>query len=577
MTEMRLGKHWVFKGLLAVAVMTGGLTITTSTEVRAARPGPEIADAPNRVFMMTDSVGLGVRGVLQSTLPEYQVVIDGYPALMVHQLEERMLRPRVLSNSTDLGDTAVVAAGYNYRYWDPASFDRDIDNMIGSLREGGVKHIIWVTLREVKREYVSASAWKGIQPYYWYFPAVNEHLRRAADRHPDLILADWAAISDRPDVTYDAIHLNTLGAALYSEMIANLVRTVKNWRPAGAISKITVAGTGGVPVGAKAVAVNLTVTSPRSEGFLTAWACGAAQPATSNLNFAGGQTVAVSAIVAVGQGGQICVFNSVATHVIVDVQGYFAGDSSYRTVSPSRLADTRALDPTVIHPAGEPLIVRIVDRAGIAAGADGVAINVTIADNSTAGFALVYPCDAPQATPIALVNYIPGTATPNFGIVKPAADGTICIRTSSAASIIVDAFGFFPAGSPITVTAPTRLVDTRSGGAVPSALSDIVVPVTGGAGLPTNATAAVVMVTAASPSGSGWVAAFPCGTSSQTSTLNVVTGRATTNTAIVAPGAGGAICVRASVSTHILVDVSAWIVDGFVGLTPWRAFDSRNG
>ncbi|MEO7398042.1 MAG: hypothetical protein ABIW84_05715 [Ilumatobacteraceae bacterium] len=563
----------ISRSLFAATLLAGlcaAHAAPATAELRAEVPEPA-----RRVFMMTDSVGLGVRGVLQATLPEYQVVIDGYPALMVDQLEDRMLMPRVQSQSTDLGETAVVAAGYNYRYWDPAGFDADIDSMMATLRSGGVKHVIWVTLREIKQELVSASAWRQIQPYYFYFPTVNDHLRRAVARHPDLVLADWASISDQPGVTYDAIHLTASGAALYSTMIANLVRTTTNWRAPGTTSKVKVAGLNGVATDASAVAVNLTVTTPRAQGFLTAWACGTPQPATSNLNFMSDQTVAVSAIVNVGSDGEICVFNSVETQIIVDVQGYFAPGSSYRTVAPARLVDTRTQGPSTLHPAGEPLVVRVVDTAGIEAGSAGVAVNVTIVDNSTAGFALVYPCDTPQAVPIALVNYIAHTATPNFGIVKPAADGTICIRTSSPASIIVDAFGYFPAGSPISVTAPTRLVDTRPGGARLDVLTDIAIPVIGVSGLPTNAMAAVVMVTAASPVGVGWVVAYPCGTGSATSTLNVVPGRATTNTAIVSPGAGGTICVKANIATHILVDVSAWIIDGYVGLTPWRAFDSR--
>jgi len=82
-------------------------------------------------------------------------------------------------------------------------------------------------------------------------------------------------------------------------------------------------------------------------------------------------------------------------------------------------------------------------------------------------------------------------------------------------------------------------------------------------------------VTAADPAGVGFVVAYPCGVPSPSSTLNVVPNHASTNTAILAPGSGGAICVRSNATTHVLVDVSAWIFDGFVGLTPWRAFDSR--
>ena len=86
------------------------------------------------------------------------------------------------------GDYAIVAAGYNYPYWDPARFDRSIDAMIATLLEAGVKHVFWVTLREVKPQYISPGAWRQIQPYYWYFPTVNDHLETALARHPDLSL-----------------------------------------------------------------------------------------------------------------------------------------------------------------------------------------------------------------------------------------------------------------------------------------------------------------------------------------------------------------------------------------------------
>ncbi len=569
---------------LAVALALAGFVSLPHAMTRAMAapfaPHPEVVDAPHRVFMMTDSVGLGIRGVLQATLPEYQVVIDGFPALMVDQLEDRMLKPRVASNSADLGDTVIVAGGYNYPYWDPAGFDRDIDSMIATLRAGGVKNIIWVTLREVRREYVSTSAWNQIQKYSFYFPRVNQHLRDALDRHPDLVLADWAAIGDQPGLTYDAIHLNPTGAQLYSDMLAAIVRSSAKLREAGSTTPVTVAGLNAVPGDAKAVAVNLTVTTPRRRGFLTAWACGSPRPATSNLNFAAEQTVAVSAIVTVGAGGQICVFNSATTQVIVDVQGYYSATSSYQTVAPIRLVDTRTPNPASLRPANEALVVPVVGSGGLPGDARAVAVNVTVVDNTLPGYALVYPCDTPQTVPIALVNFIPGTATPNFGIVKPSADGTICVRSSTPANIIVDAFGYFPVDSNVVVTAPTRLADTRSGVTTVAPLTDVTVAVvgaTGPIGSPGGAAAAVVTVTAASPEGVGWVVAYPCGTSPATSTLNVVTGRATTNTAIVAPGVGGAICVKANVATHILVDISAWIIDGYLGLTPWRALDTRLG
>src|SRR5690606_19402747 len=108
----------------------------------------------------------------------------------------------------------------------------------------------------------------------WYFPIVNDHLEAAVARHPDLTLVDWTSAADRPGITYDAIHLNTTGAALYSQVIADTVMSTLGRLPARSTTSIPVAAQPGVA----AVAVNLTVAAPRSSGFLTAFPCGAAQP-----------------------------------------------------------------------------------------------------------------------------------------------------------------------------------------------------------------------------------------------------------------------------------------------------------
>lgn len=55
--------------------------------------------------------------------------------------------------------------------------------------------------------------------YAWYFPYVNEQLRILDRRYPQLVLADWSAVSDRPGITYDAIHLDTTGQALYAKTV----------------------------------------------------------------------------------------------------------------------------------------------------------------------------------------------------------------------------------------------------------------------------------------------------------------------------------------------------------------------
>ena len=258
---------------IAAAIAVGSVTLgATESPVTAEPDIPESAPVDKRVYMVADSVGLGARGALPDAFPsDWQVVLDGTPALFVEQLESKYVRavPQSL-----LGDYGVIAGGYNYPYWDPARFDRSIDSIIRAFEERGVKHVFWVTLREVKPQYITAGAWNQVQPYYWYFPTVNDHLERALDRHPNLTLIDWAAAADRSGITYDAIHLNTTGAALYSSLVRQAVDAATHRVAAGSVTRIAVPNA----AGAAAVALNLTTTSPRTTGFLTAFPCDSPTP-----------------------------------------------------------------------------------------------------------------------------------------------------------------------------------------------------------------------------------------------------------------------------------------------------------
>ena len=95
---------------------------------------------------------------------------------------------------------------------------------------------------------------------------------------------------------------------------------------------LVVAGRGDVPAtNVGSVALNVTVTQPSEAGYLTIYPQGAARPLASNLNFATGQTVANMVIVPVGGGGQVSIFSSAGSHVIVDVLGWFANPTSPAT------------------------------------------------------------------------------------------------------------------------------------------------------------------------------------------------------------------------------------------------------
>jgi len=95
---------------------------------------------------------------------------------------------------------------------------------------------------------------------------------------------------------------------------------------AGATRDFPVRGRCGIPATAKAAALNVTVTGATAAGDLRLYPSGLPPPTTSTINWRAGQTRANNAIVFFGAAGSIgvrCDMPGGATHVVLDVDGYF--------------------------------------------------------------------------------------------------------------------------------------------------------------------------------------------------------------------------------------------------------------
>jgi hypothetical protein len=122
-------------------------------------------------------------------------------------------------------------------------------------------------------------------------------------------------------------------AAFYSVTPCRLIDTRGATGPYGAPAlnanmdrSFVIGGQCGVPVTAKAVAVNLTVTQPQALGDLRLYPGGGTLPNTSTMNYRAGQTRANNAIVNLGTQSDLvvrCVQGSGTVHFILDVTGYF--------------------------------------------------------------------------------------------------------------------------------------------------------------------------------------------------------------------------------------------------------------
>ena len=86
---------------------------------------------------------------------------------------------------------------------------------------------------------------------------------------------------------------------------------------------LDVGGRGGVPTGAVAVAINVTVSGATGFGYITVWPCGTPRPLSSNVNYAPGVTTANLVMPGLGGGGTVCFYSLATTDLIVDVSGYF--------------------------------------------------------------------------------------------------------------------------------------------------------------------------------------------------------------------------------------------------------------
>jgi hypothetical protein len=107
---------------------------------------------------------------------------------------------------------------------------------------------------------------------------------------------------------------------------SRLLDTRAGATPIGPDSSIDlqVAGHGGVPTDAIAAVLNVTVTEPTAESYLTVWPTGVERPLASNLNWVIGRTIPNVVVATLGTDGMVSIYNSQGNvQVVVDVTGYY--------------------------------------------------------------------------------------------------------------------------------------------------------------------------------------------------------------------------------------------------------------
>jgi outer membrane protein assembly factor BamB len=333
---------------------------------------------------------------------------------------------------------------------------------------------------------------------------------------------------------------------------------------------LAVIGRAGVPAtGVSAVVLNVTVTEPTAESFLTVWPAGDPLPVASNLNFRPGQTVPNLVKVKVGAGGAVDIYNNVGSaHVVADIAGWYgAGGAGYTPLTPARILDTRTGDGSPATKLGPGAVrsLQVTGRGGVPAdGVSAVVLNVTVTQPTADSFLTLWP--AGQALPlVSNLNFVPGQTVPNLVVVKVGAGGQVDLyNLAGATDVVADVAGWFGpaggAGSPYVPLPPQRILDTRSGNKLgPNAAMTL--QVTGLAGVPAAGVSAVVLnVTVTEPTAESFLTVWPAGQARPlASNLNYVAARTVPNLVVVKVGAGGQVDLyNLAGATHVVADVAGW-------------------
>jgi hypothetical protein len=226
---------------------------------------------------------------------------------------------------------------------------------------------------------------------------------------------------------------------------------------AGGSRAVSVLGRGGVPAsGVGTVVLNVTATNPTAVSWITVHPTGEARPTASNLNVVPGQTVANLVLAKVATDGTVTLTNARgATDLVVDVVGWARTDGAARPLSPARLVDTRAGQPTVDGRtagvgrvgAGGTLTIPVAGRGGVpATGAVAVVLNVTATAPSSSSWLTVHPSGSARPTASNL-NVVAGQTVPNLVVATLGPDGAVKIYNhNGSVDLVVDVLGWIAGG-----------------------------------------------------------------------------------------------------------------------------------
>ena len=208
----------------------------------------------------------------------------------------------------------------------------------------------------------------------------------------------------------------------------------------------------GIPNTAQAYSLNFTVLPPAGTKqplkYLTVWPTGSPQPLVSTLNNPTATVVANAAIVPAGQNGDIDVFASDDTDLVIDVNGYFAmppqggkpGLSLY-SVYPCRLVDTRPPSGNGSFN-GERSVDVLNSACSPSSKAQSYVFSATVVPPGSMSYLTFWPDGSTMPT-VSTLNAVDGEVTSNLAIVPAGNHGKVDVFANAPTNLLLDIAGYF--------------------------------------------------------------------------------------------------------------------------------------
>jgi hypothetical protein len=266
-------------------------------------------------------------------------------------------------------------------------------------------------------------------------------------------------------------------------------------------------------------------------------------------------------------------------------QAVAAGSTVLLPVTPCRLFDSREtrhagrLDASSWR-------VQVTQRCNIPVGARAAALSIVATNTWGPGFVTAWPSGSTRPT-VSSLNYVAGSTVSNSAVVQLGGGGAIDVYTHAPADVVVDVTGVFvDASGPATAgryvpATPVRLLDTRTTAQRGSSELRIALP----AGVPADATALAVSVTAVDAASAGFLTVYPAGTTRPfVSVVNTDQQNRTRASLALVPVTSDGFVVYRHMPTDVVIDFWGWFTGAtaeastaglFVPQAPVRAWDSR--